>query len=517
MHWSISRLIGFSNLFSIVVILLFSIAGYSGSRYLLLTFNELNQFTNSTTNIVKLQSQTLDLTHSEQSYLLSKQVTDYKKWKEILISLNSTVELIESHLINQQQQDTLDDFILAQLEYENAFEQIHLFLREGEGEGEGEDVILAYESLAREKENVSLRKSMILSKVMVDATIDLVRLNEINILESTEKTTENISRASSFMLIVFMLGAGIISFIGYRTYISAKIISENLANTTVSRDMFKEAKDQAENSEKIATLRTIEIEEKNVKLAAQGEELNRTNKELITTQEQLIQSAKLASIGEFSAGLAHELNQPLGVIQISAQFARELIERDYFEKEIVTNKLKRIVGQVERASKIINHLKIFSRKEEPDAEDVDINWVIDEALVLHNESLHIKGIKLTTELAKNLPPVSCNYIQIEQVLSNLLTNARDALESTKEKLICVRSYKKSEVICVDVEDTGCGMSTSVTEKVFDPFFTTKPVGKGTGLGMSISYGIMKDHNGKLAIVSREGHGTCFTLSLPMTG
>ena len=511
MHWSISRLIGFSNLFSIIVILILSVASYSGSRYLLLTFNELNQFIHSTTNIVKLQSQTLDLTHSEQSYLLNKQITSYQKWKEILISLNSTVELIESRLVNQQQRDTLDDFILAQFEYEKAFERIHLFLKEGEGE----DIIIADESLTRGKENVSLRKTMILSKVMVDATIDLVSLNEINILESTIKISVNISRASAFIFIVFMLGVVIISFIGYRTYISAKRISENLINTTVSRDIFKKAKDQAETSEAIATLRTTEVEESNIKLAAQGKELNRANDELIATQEQLIQSAKLASIGEISAGLAHELNQPLGVIQISAQFAKELIGQDNIEKESIANKLKKIMTQVERASRIINHLKIFSRKEDPDAKEVDINWLIGEALVLQNETLNINGIKLISELANDLPLTSCNFIQIEQVISNLFTNARDAVEGAEEKRITVRSYKTNIAICVDVEDTGCGMPTAVIAKVFDPFFTTKPVGKGTGLGMSISYGIMNDHNGKLSIVSREGQGTCFTLSLPM--
>ena len=116
-----------------------------------------------------------------------------------------------------------------------------------------------------------------------------------------------------------------------------------------------------------------------------------------------------------------------------------------------------------------------------------------------------------------MPQAPCDYIQIEQVIINLVTNARDSLESAKEKLIIIRSYAKNKAICVDVEDAGCGMSKSVAEKVFIPFFTTKPVGTGKGLGLSICYGIMKAHKGELSIVSHEGQGTCCTISFPMTG
>ena|GEM_PF-2768281 len=243
--------------------------------------------------------------------------------------------------------------------------------------------------------------------------------------------------------------------------------------------------------------------------------LAKANTELISTQGQLVQSAKLASIGEISAGLAHELNQPLGAIMLSAQFATELMNEEAIDKESVSKKLQRIVAQVERASKIIQHLKVFSRKGEHTFEEVDINWVIEESFILVNETLKMNGIKLIVELAEKLPPVTCDFIQIEQVLTNLVTNARDALEQGQAKEMVVRSYAQKNAICIDVQDNGCGMSAAVIAKIFDPFFTTKAVGKGTGLGMSISYGIMQDHRGELRVSSIEGQGSCFTISLPI--
>lgn len=243
-------------------------------------------------------------------------------------------------------------------------------------------------------------------------------------------------------------------------------------------------------------------------------EIKLANKQLVDTQDQLIQSSKLASIGGISAGLAHELNQPLGVIKLDAQLSEKILNDDNFDKNKVISKLESIIKQVERVSKIINHLKIFSRQGEQKTEEVDVNWLIDESLVMLAQSLKISGIRLNTELKDDLPPVLCDYIQIEQVLTNLLTNARDALEGEEEKRIIVRSYVRENRLYIDVEDTGCGMPKSVIEKVFDPFFTTKDVGKGMGLGMSISYGIIKDHGGKLYIVSAPGKGTRFTMSLP---
>ncbi|MEH6345788.1 MAG: ATP-binding protein [Bermanella sp.] len=240
------------------------------------------------------------------------------------------------------------------------------------------------------------------------------------------------------------------------------------------------------------------------------------NKQLINTQGQLLQSAKLASIGEISAGLAHELNQPLGAIKLSAEFAHELMGESKVDDKKVIAKLERIMGQVDRAAKIINHLKVFSRQGEHEFSQTDMNWVVEESFVLLAEILKMASITLTLELASDLPKVNCDYIQIEQVLTNLVTNARDAMEESDDKRLIVCSYLSGDNVCVDVQDRGKGMSEALVAKIFDPFFTTKKVGKGTGLGMSISYGIIQEHGGMLLVSSEEGQGSCFTLSLPQT-
>lgn len=246
-------------------------------------------------------------------------------------------------------------------------------------------------------------------------------------------------------------------------------------------------------------------------------EIKLANKLLVDAQDQLVQSSKLASIGSISAGLAHELNQPLGVIKLDAQLSKKIVSIDTLASRKVVAKLDSIINQVDRAARIINHLKIFSRQTSHEPELVDLNWLIDESLVMLTQSLNISGISLIRELDASLPEVKCDYIKIEQVLTNLFTNARDALVTEDEKSIVVRSYTVNDMVCVDVEDSGCGMEKTVIERVFDPFFTTKDVGKGMGLGMSISYGIIKDHNGTLTIKSAPGHGARFTMSLPVDG
>ena len=241
----------------------------------------------------------------------------------------------------------------------------------------------------------------------------------------------------------------------------------------------------------------------------------RANKELKRAQLQLVQSAKLASLGEISAGLAHELNQPLGAIKLSTQLLQKMISNKDINQDKIDITLEKIVRLVDRATKIINHLKTFSREESFSTEEADINWIINQSFILISESLKIEGVTLKTELANNLPKVYCDILRTEQVFSNLINNAKYAVSDQDTKLITIRSYKRGNMIYIEIEDTGCGIEPSIIEKIFDPFFTTKPVGKGTGLGMSISHSIIAEHNGELTVKSVTGKGTCFTASLPI--
>jgi two-component system, LuxR family, sensor kinase FixL len=238
--------------------------------------------------------------------------------------------------------------------------------------------------------------------------------------------------------------------------------------------------------------------------------------QLTQAQAMLVQSAKLASIGQIAAGLAHEINQPLSVIKGRADFI-QLIQKS--EQDANADKVSASLNEISiaatRAFKIIKHLKIFSRKDELlEFQKIDINWLINESFVLLDDTLRIAGIDVKKKLAENLPQVHCNYLQLEQVIMNMIANAKDALSESDEKQLVIQSYQRGDKICIEIMDSGQGIPKSIIDKVFDPFFTTKKVGEGTGLGLSISYGIIQDHHGTLTVDSSEGEGSCFTISLP---
>ncbi|MGD9213535.1 MAG: ATP-binding protein [Desulfobacteraceae bacterium] len=248
--------------------------------------------------------------------------------------------------------------------------------------------------------------------------------------------------------------------------------------------------------------------------------------DLKNTQAQLIQSGKLASIGELAAGVAHELNQPLMVIRGNAQ----LMARMQKKSQEITDQLPAYFDTVERNTKrmilIINHLRTFSRQSGSELQWVDINKVIDNAFLMIGEQLRLHNIETVLSLADNLPPVKGNPYQLEQVVLNLVTNARDAIESyqpsgngyRRPKQIKITTYLKEspvKAVVIRFSDTGCGIRKEDKEKIFDPFFTTKTVGKGTGLGLSITYGILQEHNGSLDLVAFKPGQTTFSITLPV--
>ena len=242
-------------------------------------------------------------------------------------------------------------------------------------------------------------------------------------------------------------------------------------------------------------------------------ELQKAHSELKTAQDALIQSAKLASLGELSSGIAHELNQPLQAIM---GFSQEL---EHIEN--LSNTGKEFLGDIISASKkmaeIIKSLRTFARQAGDDIEETNIEHAITEAAHLMNHQLMSMGIEINIKKETPLPLLIANPIQLEQVFINFFSNARDAIEQKKQKTgkIEVRIHATSESIIVKIKDNGCGMSKEVQAKIFDPFFTTKVVGKGTGLGMSISYGILNKLNTSIHINSKTDEGSEFTLTFPI--
>jgi len=245
--------------------------------------------------------------------------------------------------------------------------------------------------------------------------------------------------------------------------------------------------------------------------------------ERIEAEQQVIQANKMATLGEMATGVAHELNQPLSVIQmISNLFARKLDRGALPDKETLSEVSSKLRSNVERASKIINHMREFGRKSALEISAVQINDVILKSLDFFSQQLRLRNIEVVLELGNGVPTIQADPNRLEQVFINLLTNARDAIEqkslqeplSQGEKRITIRTHFNRRYVFAEVCDSGAGIPKELTHKIFEPFFTTKTVGKGTGLGLSISYKIVSDYGGTIRAVSKEGQGACFDLQFP---
>lgn len=236
-------------------------------------------------------------------------------------------------------------------------------------------------------------------------------------------------------------------------------------------------------------------------------------RQLVEKQAQLVQAAKLASIGELATGIAHEINNPLNNITLFVGNAIDRLDPMGAHEAIVSN-LRKAEDQVRRAEAIINHLRTFGRLSSPHREPISINDVIQSAVSFVAEVLRVRSISVQLDFSPEEPIVPGNRIQLEQVFVNLLTNARDALEGAERKAISIRTRMAGTMVKVIVGDTGSGIPSELLPRIFDPFFTTKPSGRGTGLGLSISYGILKEHHGEIEVDSRIGEGTTFIISLP---
>ena len=280
-----------------------------------------------------------------------------------------------------------------------------------------------------------------------------------------------------------------------------------------------------------------------VKKRAEAEaELRHTYEVLKNTQAQLVQTGKLASIGELAAGVAHELNQPLMVIRGNIQLICRNLRKNRLSPDQLIEQLEPVERNTKRMTNIINHLRTFSRQSNSEFQSVDINKIIDDSFLMLGEQLRIRNIDMRQNLDAGLPKVKGDANQFEQVILNLITNARDAVTAIADleenkiddefkgmvEIITrtakpVTNLKENENCnqhsrnCVEIliKDNGGGISPKDIEKIFDPFFTTKEVGKGTGLGLSISYGIIKDHQGVIDVAETGMEGTTIRIRLPI--
>jgi C4-dicarboxylate-specific signal transduction histidine kinase len=244
-------------------------------------------------------------------------------------------------------------------------------------------------------------------------------------------------------------------------------------------------------------------------------EMQRREQELRAKQEQLVQAGKLATLGELTTGVAHELNNPLNNTGLFVGNAVDLIELGGTDKGPIIRELRQALQQVGKATEIISHLRTFGRAAPVSREPISLRQVIERALALMREQLRLREIKVTVDLGSEEPVVVGNPIQLEQVFINLLTNARDAVADSPRKAIRISGSVGSAGVEVAFADTGHGIPSGLERRIFDPFFTTKEVGEGTGLGLSITYGIVKEHGGTISVVSPPREGATFVIHLPL--
>lgn len=257
-------------------------------------------------------------------------------------------------------------------------------------------------------------------------------------------------------------------------------------------------------------------------------ELERAHIELKAAQEALVQAGKLAALGELAAGVAHELNQPLTGIMGFAQELEALVKEKLNDKEML-NFCAEIHKNGVRMNKIIKQLREFTRKSTEDFQQSDVVTIIEESLKLLDAQFKLRGITVKIQKQGEIPKIYCNPFKIEQVFINLATNARDAIEEKGlghgEISITVKwpaqmsgdqnGASGDRFVEVVFSDNGCGMSELTKSRAFDPFFTTKEVGSGTGLGLSLSYGILSQIHATMMIESTLGKGSTFHVRLPV--
>lgn len=329
-----------------------------------------------------------------------------------------------------------------------------------------------------------------------------------------------------------------------------KVVSDAYSDSDRDRKIIEHALEEmsTELTERNRDLRKELNEHKEMELALQKEKSEQEEliKKLAAAQEQLLQSEKLASIGQLAAGVAHEINNPIGYVSANVtsleKYVNELFQildevekhtsglppdhvviqaigktRKAYDLEFLREDIPSLLHEskegLSRVRKIVQELREFSRSDEGVFSEADLHQGIESTLKIVNNE-----IKYTAEIIReygDIPKVECNLSQLNQVFMNFLVNAAHAI--TERGSITIRTGVNEEKgsVWIEIKDTGCGISPDNFKRIFDPFFTTKPVGKGTGLGLSLSYGIIQRHHGHIDLESTLGVGTTFKITLPI--
>lgn len=292
------------------------------------------------------------------------------------------------------------------------------------------------------------------------------------------------------------------------TALVGAIILQRRARLTERLEMQRTA--QAELEHRVAE-RTTDLAEVNRQLETEVAERRATEQRLRQTQSDLIQAGKLAALGQMSAALSHEFNQPLTAAKTYAENAAILIERQRIPE--AQDNISRISSLIDRLAAISRHLRNFARKPNEQLGPVILSEVVKDTLEIVAWRLKAASATVDVDLGSTPIVVRAGAVRLQQVLVNLISNAADAVEGLAEKRIALKARRKAGKVVITVADNGPGIQAAIAERIFDPFFTTKGVGKGLGLGLSISYNIIKDFDGDLTVVNQPQGGALFTITL----
>ena len=251
------------------------------------------------------------------------------------------------------------------------------------------------------------------------------------------------------------------------------------------------------------------------------EKFNNADQKLKDFTAQLIQTEKMAAIGEITAGVAHELKQPLNVMKIICQSIMKDIEKQRFDMESTKQDLPELLNQMNRMTQIIDHMRVFSKRTVGTAiEDLNINETIDAVFVFVGQQLLNHNVAIVKQYGEKLPKVKGDPIRLEQAFMNIITNARQALMSCgkKEMKIEIKTYLSQDQknMIAEIKDNGPGIPVEIREKIFESFFTTKESGEGAGLGLSTAKKIIEEHGGRIEVESALGEWSNFRVILPVT-
>lgn len=316
--------------------------------------------------------------------------------------------------------------------------------------------------------------------------------------------------AFSGMLALF--ASIIVALAGLALWQRRRNLAQEFAHQRMVEDVLRRSRADLERRVKE---RTAALTEANEQLDRKVAELECAQADLRRAQDELVQAAKLAALGQMSAGISHELNQPLSAIRSFADNARVLLQRE--RHAAVDENLETISELTERMGQITGQLKTFARKSVDQHEAVSLRAAIEHVLLLLSSRAQSEDIEIETRICEREPVVRADGIRIEQVMLNLVKNAMDAVQGTSQRRVRIEIDHQNEWVSFQVSDSGPGIPPEDLGSVFEPFFTTKKRGEGLGLGLSISFGIVKDHGGTIRAESSPGGGACFTVRLPAAG